>query len=319
MTRSAWLTALALAGVLLAACSSQPSAGHAARHRPGHARAVVAAKVPASRYVVCQSIVGVCEGAVPKHEPSAVYFSADGSGYAKDITWTGWGTEVATGLGIAETDNCTPNCAQGKFSANPITITLTRPEPWHHDLVYSRAAISIPALRMHETFSAGLIPTPAPPVPGPTTPPAPGPVSNQATLTANCSMGYEPAYSANGSIGYGPFTLGTAFRDVTIGDTRYSPAVAYALTLTNSGTATAAVNGWVVAFYDAGGQELGSDQESFDTPTYLTAGQSLTWTEYSGTDLAGNGLYGSGYGTEDNSIPSTGTAATCQLVEWTHP
>ena len=105
---------------------------------------------------------------------------------------------------------------------------------------------------------------------------------------------------------------------MTVGGTEYAATAAYQLTLTNTGTTTAQIDGFVVAFYDASGQELGSDQESFDTATFLTAGQSLAWTQYSGTDMAGNGLSGSADGNEDDSIPVSG-AASCQLIEWLYP
>jgi hypothetical protein len=282
----------------------------------------MSAKVPPSRYAVCASIVGSCAGAAPKHEPGTLYLSGDGSLWAKDIAWSRWGTPAAVGHGTAEANNCQPDCAGGTYSAHPVTITLSDPRPWHGDLVYTRAAYSIPSLHEHQAFSHGLLPGPAPSVQPQASmaPPAPGPVSNQADVSGSCLAGYEPAYAdGNGNVAYGPFTPGQPHRYVAIAGTRYAPTVSYQLTLTNTGSATAQVSGFVVAFYDVSGSELGSDQQTFYTPTYLTAGQSLAWTEFSGTDTIGNGLSGDGgTGNQDSSIVPTGFA-TCQLVEWLHP
>jgi hypothetical protein len=138
---------LAACGVL-AACSAQASTP---------ARAVV----PSGRFLVCQSLAGVCTGVTPKYEPAELLMSGDGSLYAKDLTWSGWGTATATGRGIAEANNCQPDCAKGTLSAHPVTIVLSRPVRWHADMVYSRVSFSIPSLHDHKTWSTGLIPRPA--------------------------------------------------------------------------------------------------------------------------------------------------------------
>ena len=90
--------------------------------------------------------------------------SGDGSLYAKDLTWSGWGTATATGHGTAEANNCQPDCATGTVSAHPVTIVLRRPVRWQADMVYSRVSFSIPALRDQQTWATGLIPRPAPSV-----------------------------------------------------------------------------------------------------------------------------------------------------------
>jgi hypothetical protein len=120
--------------------------------------------MPSGRYLVCQSLAGVCVGVTPKFEPAGLLMSGDGSLYAKDVTWSGWGTATATGRGVAEANNCQPDCAEGMLSAHPVTIVLTRPVRWHADMVYSRASVSIPSLHYHETWSTGLVPRPAPSV-----------------------------------------------------------------------------------------------------------------------------------------------------------
>lgn len=136
--------------------------------------------VPPSRYLVCQSLVG-CAGQAPEHEPKSVYMSGDGSLYADHVTWAGWGTAIATGRGTAEANNCEPDCAQGTYSAHPVTITLTKPEPWHGDEVYTSAAYSIPSLHLRNTFTVGLPPEAQRSAAALAAPAAPGPVSTPDT------------------------------------------------------------------------------------------------------------------------------------------
>lgn len=140
MTRSVIAVVAAAACALLAGCGAQAGFG----------------TVPPSRYLVCTGIAGPCEGLTPRHEPHSLLMSADGSLYAKDITWVGWGTATATGRGTAEENNCQPYCAAGTYSPHPVTITLTKPEPWHSDMVYTSAAYSIPSLSQRNTFEPGL-------------------------------------------------------------------------------------------------------------------------------------------------------------------
>jgi hypothetical protein len=95
-------------------------------------------------------------------------------------------------------------------------------------------------------------------------------------------------------------------------------AEAYQLTLTDSSSSvTAEVAGFAAVFY-SGGQELTSDSQSFTAPSFITPGQSLTWTEYPwGNSTAGQGAsvgpFAAGQG------GAVDTAATCQLDQWYHP
>jgi len=116
----------------------------------------------------------------------------------------------------------------------------------------------------------------------------------------------------DGTAAWGTFQSGTASASYTVDGS--APAVAYQVVLTNSGSTTAEVTGFVVTFYDAAGNELGSDSEP-DGDTFITSGQSLAWTEVSGNELAGYGVAVTN-GSQDDSIPSDGSAASCQFIEW---
>ena len=145
-------------------------------------------------------------------------------------------------------------------------------------------------------------PSAAATTPAAVTPPAPSPVSTAANVTSRCVMGSETS-TASGP--WGNFTAGPVTGSA--GD----PALAYQLTLTDNSANTAEVTGFAVVFYDAAGQEAGSDQEGV-TPEFIVGEQSLTWTE-----LASATLQGDGDGGQDSSIPAS--AATCSLVQWYAP
>ena len=236
-------------------------------------------------------------------KPGTMIFSADGSLYLKSIAWQGWGTDTAIGTGTAYADNCKPNCAEGTYSKHPARIVLTAPKPWNGKLAYTRAEESVPAVGWHYAVTQSLVPSASAitPTPAVTSPPAPGPVSTLAQVTSTCVIGYIP--TGQGAV----FQQGTP-QGQTISGTYYPPVPGYQLTITDNSSATADVNGFAVVFYDSNGNELGSDRENV-TETFITNGQSLTWTEYSATDTSGNS---DSFGRA--TIPSG--AATCAIVAW---
>jgi len=262
-------------------------------------------------YVVCESLAAGCSGnAGVLAKPELMGLSADGSLYVKPVAWQDWGTATAIGTGTAHADDCKPNCAQGTYSAHPATIVLTAPKPWNGTLAYTHADESVPAIGWHYSVTVNYAPAasvPAPtatPTPSVTLPATPGPVSTLAAVNSTCTMGYIPTGQG------GVFQPGTP-QGQTISGTYYPPVPGYQLTITDTSSATADVGGFAVVFYNSEGNELGSDRQNV-TETFITTGQSLTWTEYSNTDTSGNS---DSYGTA--TIPSG--AATCQMVAWYQP
>ncbi len=65
------------------------------------------------------------------------------------------GHSASDGRGIAEDDNCKPNCAQGKYRPYAGTITLSDPRRWGDKMVYIRAASSVPAVRWRPPSQTG--------------------------------------------------------------------------------------------------------------------------------------------------------------------
>jgi len=137
---------------------------------------------------------------------------------------------------------------------------------------------------------------------------APSPVSTQATVTGKCAAGID---DLNTGIFYSMASIlqgsGPGSGDEI--------AEAYQLTLTdNSSSVTAEVTGFAVVFYSQG-QELTSDTQNFASPTFITSGQSLTWTEYPwGTSTSGQGASVGPFAA--GVAGAVDSAATCQLLQW---
>jgi hypothetical protein len=100
------------------------------------------------------------------------------------------------------------------------------------------------------------------------------------------------------------------------GDTVYQ---AYQMTLTDDSSTAAEITGFSAVFYDDSGSETTSDTQNFgNQPAFVEPNQSLTWTE----EPWGYYTLGHGAATGPFTAGSTGavdSAATCQLVQWTHP
>jgi hypothetical protein len=81
-----------------------------------------------------------------KTEPAQIVTSGDGSGYVKDLAWSGSSSTTAHGRGILEVDDCTPNCAQETYTCYPATVTLSGLTSYGHGLcAYSVVATSAPS------------------------------------------------------------------------------------------------------------------------------------------------------------------------------
>lgn len=52
----------------------------------------------------------------------------DGNYYLIKLKWGSWTTRRATGSGVAEINDCAPNCAAGHFHAYRVSVTLTKPK-----------------------------------------------------------------------------------------------------------------------------------------------------------------------------------------------
>jgi len=91
--------------------------------------------------------------------PDQITDSGDGSGYVKDLVWSAWGSPQATATGTEEINNCTPNCAAGKFTGYPATVTLAGLRPYGTGLeAYSTIVIQSTAANETETYTTDTVP-----------------------------------------------------------------------------------------------------------------------------------------------------------------
>ena len=121
------------------------------------------AGVPLSLIKVCTFPASVCTSSNPQQmrtEPAQIVTTGDGSGFLKDLTWSGWGQPTAQGTGLLEVDNCTPNCAQGTYTGYHATVTLTRLTPYGHgNEAYADMTVAAPGSPYQPNhFTRGLVP-----------------------------------------------------------------------------------------------------------------------------------------------------------------
>jgi hypothetical protein len=127
------IAAIAIAGPLLAACSS-PSAA-AVHHRQ------------ATVYFASGQNISNPLGLNKTYDwkPHTVYLAGDGTYGIDKAVWLSWSASAAIARGTANITNCNPSCATGPHSYAPVVATFTRPVDacgWHF---WSRVALRYPA------------------------------------------------------------------------------------------------------------------------------------------------------------------------------
>ena len=93
--------------------------------------AVTAAGSPAA-VTVCTAPAGGCTLAGDARDmterPQQIEASGNGAQAVTGLTWTGWGGPQATATGTLRVSDCQPNCASGKVTGYPATVTVFRPD-----------------------------------------------------------------------------------------------------------------------------------------------------------------------------------------------
>jgi hypothetical protein len=89
--------------------------------------------------------------------PGLLVYSGDGSAFmaglgastrnSGHLHWTTWNQTQARGWGGDWHDDCTPDCADGTYSAYRVNVHLYRPEQLGGHLVFSRMTMTYPARR----------------------------------------------------------------------------------------------------------------------------------------------------------------------------
>jgi hypothetical protein len=151
------------AGTTSTASSHKPGSGRPSASGAPSSTGTSTTAAPLTATTVCTLPADSCTGSnvgALQTEPSEIAVSADGSGYIKDLAWSGWGTGTAKGTGTLEVDDCSPNCAQGHDTPYAATVTLTHLAAYGNgEQAYSAIALSVPsAPRLAETFSTRLVP-----------------------------------------------------------------------------------------------------------------------------------------------------------------
>jgi hypothetical protein len=76
-------------------------------------------------------LVPNCSRAV--YKPHRIILACgDGSNQLIQLHWSRWTTRSATGSGVDEVNDCTPDCVNGHFHAYPAIVTLSRPKSCRH-------------------------------------------------------------------------------------------------------------------------------------------------------------------------------------------
>jgi hypothetical protein len=67
-----------------------------------------------------------CTGKTTSKPATYTLSCADANAEWADMTWSSWNSRAAAGHGILRQNNCTPNCAAGKFVNYRATVTLSK-------------------------------------------------------------------------------------------------------------------------------------------------------------------------------------------------
>jgi len=114
MKRAAALIAVLLA-VVVTGCASAPTRA---------TDAALSQRAPAAKTVVVNCLFK------PQTRPSwFILTCADAGDSLTSLHWVSWGSGAAFATGIERINDCTPDCAAGKFINYPVLVNLWRPEP----------------------------------------------------------------------------------------------------------------------------------------------------------------------------------------------
>ena len=97
-----------------------------------------------------QSVAVYDCGNRPQVRPSSFDVFCDGSFVLSHLKWTTWTIPMATATGVEYVDNCTPNCASGKWSHQNADVIFWRSLPVAHRsgrFGYSKMTLLLPNQR----------------------------------------------------------------------------------------------------------------------------------------------------------------------------
>jgi hypothetical protein len=93
--------------------------------------------------VSAPSVLPDCLGK-PTVKPSEVILACADAGLGvRAISWLGWGSALAAGVGTAFANDCTPNCAAGHFHSYQAVLILRGAQRCGTKLAYKTATVAI--------------------------------------------------------------------------------------------------------------------------------------------------------------------------------
>jgi hypothetical protein len=92
----------------------------------------------------------------PQAKPASIIVSCgDGGFYFTKLHWTAWKTPTAAGTGLANANDCAPNCAAGHFHAYPARVTLGAAKTCHGRTEFTKLAWTFTGARPKGMPKAG--------------------------------------------------------------------------------------------------------------------------------------------------------------------
>lgn len=137
-TTSTYLRAMAAVASLLAGGTAVAACGGAGG--PSAAATSSTTHAPTTATSPPVLVVHDASGAVSfrGRRPTTIGFSVDATNVVGTLRWATWGPKTAVGHGVWAADNCDPDCASGKITDVPATITLSHVAGGHFTVMTER-------------------------------------------------------------------------------------------------------------------------------------------------------------------------------------
>lgn len=73
----------------------------------------------------------------------------DAGSWLGKLKWSSWGATSATGTGVYNANDCTPDCASGQIKSGPVKVTLSKPKtcPGQTHPAFKQAALTYTGTR----------------------------------------------------------------------------------------------------------------------------------------------------------------------------
>ena len=119
------------AAVLIAILLSFVATGCASAAAPTRATDAALIQQHAVPPIGLKTVVINCAAKEQIRPSNFILTCADANDVLTGLHWVSWGTNAAFATGIEQINNCTPDCADGKFISYPVLVNLWRPALLH--------------------------------------------------------------------------------------------------------------------------------------------------------------------------------------------